>query len=361
MFDESGMLSREVLLGYVYGELSPIVRREVEEIISKNDIYRDIIEGLRAMPDKASTEHALADLDIRVAQKAGIRRRQTGIHFLPYRNIAAILTGALFILGITWLVVNLNTSGDAGRTVENQTKEEQVAELKNQPTDESESITEAPVEERQYDDTEIIELPDEPRIEAIEEDSEPISKEITAEPIAAAPGKPEKKSSTKVPPPVEKSIAQSKMNETNNDEDFSDIKNGNDSGFIDAFSSRQGEAKESLVASAEEDKTVFLIDQVQQIPTFPGDMDGLTVYLQQNINYPKKARRNKIEGTVFLTFVINKTGQATQVEILSGVDKDLDNEAKRIVEKMPPWNPGMKSGKPVAVKYTLPVKFKLPD
>ena len=96
------------------------------------------------------------------------------------------------------------------------------------------------------------------------------------------------------------------------------------------------------------------------MPMFEGWQDSLMSFLQQNIQYPAKAKAEKKEGTVYVRFVVNKIAKVTQVEILRGVSPKLDEEALRVVKLMPKWKtPGKQGGKPVNVQMTIPIRFKL--
>ena len=95
---------------------------------------------------------------------------------------------------------------------------------------------------------------------------------------------------------------------------------------------------------------------VPQMPTFRGDLDN---YMGNHLQYPQSAIDKHIQGTVNVTFLINKKGEISDVSILSGVYPDIDSEAVFVVRNMPSWNPGMKDGKVVNVKYNLPVYFQL--
>jgi protein TonB len=82
-------------------------------------------------------------------------------------------------------------------------------------------------------------------------------------------------------------------------------------------------------------------------------------YLGEKIKYPAQARRLEIEGRVFVEFIVNKDGSFTDVKIVKGIGGGCDEEALRVVQAAPPWNPGKQRGKPVRQRYTLPVIFKL--
>lgn len=98
---------------------------------------------------------------------------------------------------------------------------------------------------------------------------------------------------------------------------------------------------------------------VEQMPSFPGGEEALSKFLSSNIKYPSMALENNIQGRVVLTFVVNKDGSIVDPEIIKPVDPSLDKEAIRVVKAMPKWTPGKQRGKPVRVKYTLPVLFRI--
>ena len=95
------------------------------------------------------------------------------------------------------------------------------------------------------------------------------------------------------------------------------------------------------------------------MPQFPGGPNELMKYLGENIKYPQSAIDNKIEGRVFVSFVVEKDGSVTNAEVMRGIDKDCDAEALRVVSSMPKWKPASNKGEDVRVKFTVPVIFKL--
>ncbi len=107
-----------------------------------------------------------------------------------------------------------------------------------------------------------------------------------------------------------------------------------------------------------EEQTIFEV--VEQMPEFPnGGMAGLMQFLSKNIKYPTIAQENGTQGRVTVQFVVNKDGSIVDAKVLRGVDPYLDKEALRVIGTMPKWKPGMQRGKPVRVKYTVPVMFRL--
>ena len=98
---------------------------------------------------------------------------------------------------------------------------------------------------------------------------------------------------------------------------------------------------------------------VEQMPEFPGGDQNMRKFLSNNIRYPMIARESGIHGTVYVTFVVNASGQISDVKLLRGIGGGCDEEAVRVVKSMPPWIPGRQTGKPVPVQFNLPIVFSL--
>ena len=107
-----------------------------------------------------------------------------------------------------------------------------------------------------------------------------------------------------------------------------------------------------------EDDQPFLI--AETMPSFQGgDLNTFRNWVQQNVKFPQIALENGIQGRVSCSFVVNKDGSIVDAEVIRGVDPSLDKEALRVINSMPKWSPGKQRGKPVRVKYTVPVTFRL--
>ena len=115
---------------------------------------------------------------------------------------------------------------------------------------------------------------------------------------------------------------------------------------------------EITIQPAENNSSDKLFTIVEQQPKFPGEINK---WLVENIVYPVQAKNNNIQGKVYVSFVVEKDGSVSGVKVLRGADRDLDNEAVRVVSMMPNWTPGMQNGKPVRVQYTVPINFTLGD
>jgi TonB family protein len=97
------------------------------------------------------------------------------------------------------------------------------------------------------------------------------------------------------------------------------------------------------------------------MPHFPGGEEAFKAYLATNLRYPELEREQGIEGTVYLSIIVEDNGVVTDVTVLRGVNggPGLKQEAIRVLKAMPPWTPGRVNGKPVRVKMNVPVKFRL--
>ena len=100
---------------------------------------------------------------------------------------------------------------------------------------------------------------------------------------------------------------------------------------------------------------------VEQMPEYPGGMKALMGYLAENIQYPAECQKAGIQGRVIVQFVVKADGSLDNFEIKRSVNPLLDAEALRVIKTTPKWKPGTQHGKPVDVKFTIPVTFSLPD
>lgn len=114
---------------------------------------------------------------------------------------------------------------------------------------------------------------------------------------------------------------------------------------------------QAVVEEEPEEQVIF--DVVESMPEFPGGQAALMQYLAKNIKYPTISQENGTQGRVIVQFVVNRDGGIVDAKVVRSVDPYLDKEALRVVGTMPKWTPGKQRNKPVRVKYTLPVMFRL--
>lgn len=98
---------------------------------------------------------------------------------------------------------------------------------------------------------------------------------------------------------------------------------------------------------------------VENRPEFTGGKKKFSKYLHKNLKYPKKAKRQGIEGKVFVEFMVNIDGSITDVKVLKGIGSGCDEEAVKVIKNSPKWIAGTKRGKAVKMKVTIPIVFEL--
>ena len=105
-----------------------------------------------------------------------------------------------------------------------------------------------------------------------------------------------------------------------------------------------------------------VFEVAEEMPEFPGGgMSAFMDYIKTNMRYPASAKENGTQGRVTVQFVVDEDGSIKDSKVLRSVDKDMDAEALRLINTMPKWKPGRQKGQPVAVKFTVPVMFRLDD
>tara|TARA_B100000475_G_scaffold195218_1_gene171520 strand:+ start:263 stop:913 length:651 start_codon:yes stop_codon:yes gene_type:complete len=115
--------------------------------------------------------------------------------------------------------------------------------------------------------------------------------------------------------------------------------------------------EEEMIEIEEDDDEFFMV--VENMPEFPGGDLGLMKFIQKNVRYPAIAKEYNITGKVYVSFIVDKKGNVTNVKIVRGVDKNLDAEAVRVVSSLPKYKPGKQRGKAVRVMFTIPINFTL--
>ena len=116
-------------------------------------------------------------------------------------------------------------------------------------------------------------------------------------------------------------------------------------------------SEKAILFPQQKDDKVFT--EVEHEPGFPGGLDKFFKFLQQNIKYPAEARKKKVEGKVFITFIIEKDGSFSNLRVLRDPGYGCGAEALRVMKLSPKWNPGIQNGHKVRVQYTMPINFTL--
>jgi|SRR5688572_9719058 len=117
------------------------------------------------------------------------------------------------------------------------------------------------------------------------------------------------------------------------------------------------EPVEEVMKDEGDDDVIFTV--VEQQAEFAGGYEAMAKFLSKNVKYPAVARRMGVEGSVFVSFVIDREGKISDPQVIKGVSAECDKEAIRVIQLMPPWRPGKQNGKAVRCRFVLPIKFKL--
>ncbi len=131
--------------------------------------------------------------------------------------------------------------------------------------------------------------------------------------------------------------------------------------LADDTTPKASETKQATTAKVDEStvdgEEVFQV--VENLPEYPGGMNELMKFLQQEVKYPKEAQEKGVQGRVIVQFIVKKDGSIIEPKVVKPVDPLLDAEAVRVVSAMPKWNPGRQRGQAVNVRFTLPITFRL--
>lgn len=106
-------------------------------------------------------------------------------------------------------------------------------------------------------------------------------------------------------------------------------------------------------------KILYLPEETDTKPQFPGGDAAYKKFLSRSVKYPQEALKKKLQGSVKIGFTVNPDGSIVNAKVERKVNTLLDNEALRVVKSMPKWIPGLCQGKPVPVKMTVPINFRL--
>lgn len=130
---------------------------------------------------------------------------------------------------------------------------------------------------------------------------------------------------------------------------------------IDAETDDEEEIEEQIIVDEEEgdaqEEEIFVF--VEDQPGYPGGDEARLTYLRDNIKYPEMAKESGVQGTVYVTFVVEKDGSISNVKILRGIGGGCDEEAVRVIKNMPKWSPGKQRGRPVRAQFNMPIRFIL--
>lgn len=197
--------------------------------------------------------------------------------------------------------------------------------------------------------------------EVIMQPPPPINPEVKTPPPVEPP--PPKQDQIKFPPPIVKPDNEVRDEKPPTVEDLKvanpgqkTIEGDPTSGEVVQVAAAGEGPKQAVVV---EDNTVYNFVSMENPPAYPGGIEKFYKFLGDNIKYPPMAAENNIQGNVFVSFTVEKDGSLTDIKIDRKLGYGTDEEAVRVLKLSKRWNPGMQNGKPVRVKYNIPIKFSL--
>lgn len=122
---------------------------------------------------------------------------------------------------------------------------------------------------------------------------------------------------------------------------------------------RDATVTEALPQITTEKQDTAVLRTVEQLPEFPGGIVQFMKWLTRNLRYPPEAQRQKIQGKVVVSFIVNKDGSIASPTVVTSANPLLDREAMRVIRMMPRWKPGLDDGKPCRTMFAIPVNFQL--
>jgi periplasmic protein TonB len=115
----------------------------------------------------------------------------------------------------------------------------------------------------------------------------------------------------------------------------------------------------NLAKAQNNQNKVYDFVSVEKQPAFPGGISKFYDYLAKEMKYPDAAKKNKTQGKIFASFIVEKDGTLTDVQVIRGLTTETDAEALRVLRKSPKWQPAQQKGIPVRVKYNIAVNFTM--
>ncbi|HET8962664.1 MAG TPA: energy transducer TonB [Chitinophagales bacterium] len=332
--------TKEKMLAYMRNQLPDFEKRAFEKLMEDDAFLRDSYEGLKMQSMKENQlvfQKIEADIDIITGAK------KPRIIPMNTRSLAVAAMLIIFIAVSFLIITQLNkTQQEKIATIQAEEYTNPVISDNKADTVLQKSVTELslPVEPAE----EIIEsaVPAETKINILQDNRE----ETSSGAVALEPRQTDMEDGNPI-------VLESTDDKESDTMEFDEITN-NEKSVAETSSKKIPEA---VSTTSSENANIFLI--VEQMPEFPGGEEAMYKFLAENIKYPALAKDNSIQGTVYIKFVVSDKGKISDAVVVRGIGSGCDEEALRVVKKMPNWSPGMQEGKQVDVYYTLPIKFQL--
>ncbi len=349
LFNISGCISHEGMQRYCNGTLTAAEKKLIDTHLESCELCSDAMEGYRQHSNPEKVSHAVIDLNRQLHQRFLIIQTRK----IRERSMLSVFSAAATIILIAGLFFLMKQREIYRERLLSYSLQDSliISDIKTSKSNayRDESVNLIQESERRTENNLVT-------VRAENPDVGSKSKQLTTESIELA-----LVDDIKEKPEIDnqKSLADSlNLAEAMNPEPEVTV-----TGYASKVATRKQQKNyQSLPAASEADNSlseeVFIM--AEEMPRFMnGDISKFREFVQQQIQYPEKAVEDSIEGRVFVSFIINKKGKLVNPEIVRSADPLLDKEALRVIGSSPSWTPGMMQGKPVNVKLTIPVIFKL--
>lgn len=414
LFTLSGCLTKEALDEYIDSSLSPDELLIVEEHISKCDLCTDAVEGLKLISKPSGVKSTIEEINSKLKARishdnvSGNHKKRQISDKILYLSVAAsviLLVGWLIFLNLSkpfgldkvTIVTNTessqkippaprpkvtNNGSNHDKELKKSTEELTISnskEPKNEITETSnkdftintdeqkiEYEEEQPITAENFvsETDQLVVDEDLGKSVVFEESSEPSAMDIASnQPVEYYMGeviimaeKENKKnlSSSQTRKSADSELTVETITKSGTSQRMtSRKKNQKGSGEKESFSTSENEP-----ASIHQNSRHFF-RIIDSMPEFPGGIKEMTDFLKMNLQYPGRALENHLEGTIYVSFIVEEDGKVSDFSIIRSPGDDFNAEALRVLKLMPAWTPGYKDGKPVRVQISLPIKFQL--
>ncbi|MDD5507471.1 MAG: TonB family protein [Bacteroidales bacterium] len=363
LFLASGCLTEKTMLAYHQGRLAKEDRRSVKDHLEGCSLCREAAEGLSSIKDPGMLGREIAALNQRIlvqtTEKPPVRTLHPGGRKIPVMKswIFAAAASVVVLLGFYFLIQRMQQPEDSHQlaavtdTTQNELDQlrqnEQVA-----VTDSRNVVAEESIPVRASRSVEPRFPEPEPQVIASAENTEAIADiPIASENTVPLPD-------SLISAPETDQVAVVEIKEMDASEPPSVIE-GISVGGVAARKEKSSFRTVTINQETTQGEDIFL--SADQMPVFPGGDDSLSAFLRRNLHYPQEALALGTEGTVYLTFVVEKDGAVSDVRVRRGLSEACNQEAIRVVSSMPRWIPGQQGNTPVRVQYNLTIHFQFPD
>lgn len=419
LFSSSGCLTTDALKGYSSGQLAGLQKEEVDSHLKSCEICSDALEGIQLLSDPQKLDKIVSEINENLKNNLSYiqskkRTLQNRLFYIAAAASVILLIGFYFYLQDT-------IDPDSGSQTISQVVEMEEKSIPPMPKAKSQEMDNQDIQTIKDDKTEQTTQPEATskviiKKETIEK-TEPIEKEILIEedekvnyvaPLKTL-GAPESIPRSLAIKEVEledEEIMEAEVNEVvdiastqpleyyiggivvyDNSYDEADqssamIDSEGLSGKASSFDEMtvapqivpseskkgKGDRKQKDGYSREKSKSSRELNEQNEnhffslgneVPQFPGGYEALISFLNSNLIYPKEAREMGLQGQLVISFIVEEDGEISSVSIIRGIGGGCDEEAIRVIESMPAWEPALKNEKPVRVLFNMPITFKL--